>query len=284
LDGADVKYDGRIDRVPFRPTALCCWSGREEKEKKRKMNKRYLPIIAAVLIAMSCTAIVPVLAQVVTLPTFIYAAPTLTVVTIAQDDQARKTGVMWLATTEATYTAGTSPATDVMSQFKILVSYNGVPVTPTSLYCQVVEKDKYNPIKDRQFPTENLETVPKDVSDWFVCKFRWGKPGVGVLDVYYVGPGTPVSIADYVLVVGANYAVGRNTVYGTDIQDICILGWPVAQTTTPDWIITKPDGTLHYIYADPLSNWGAVPAVVWKSCEDVALMQRAQLGVPIPWN
>jgi len=108
----------------------------------------------------------------------------------------------------------------------------------------------------------------------FVCKARWGKPGVGVLDVYYTGPGLPVNIADYVLVVGANLAVGRTTVYGTEIQDICLLGWPVP--TTPSWIITKPSGDLHYIYPDAL--------VGWKSCESLALEQKAILGIPIPWT
>jgi hypothetical protein len=257
--------------------------GREGRRRK-KMNKRYLPVIAATLIAITCASFMPVLAQVATLPTFIYAAPTLRVVTIAQDDQVRKTGLMWLATGQAQYGLFQTGATswngiqDLMSQFKILVSYNGVPVTPTSLYCQVVEKDKYNPIKNKQFPTENLMTVPKDVSVYFTCKFRWGKPGVGVLDVYYTGLGLPVNIADYVLVVGANYAVGRNTVYGTDMQDICVLGWPLPTSTA--WIITKPDGTVHYIYADPLTTAAGVP---WMSCEDQALVQKADLGVPLPW-
>jgi hypothetical protein len=238
------------------------------------MNKRYLPAIAALLIAITCTAFVPVFAQ---LPTFIYAAPTLTVVTIPQDDQLRATGVMWLATSQATFEAGDTPATDTMSQFKLFVSYNGVPVAPDAVICQVVEKDKYNPIKNQQFPAENLETVPKDLSASFACKERWGKPGVGVLDVYYIGPGDPVNIADYVLEVSAILTVGRNTVYGAEIQDICILGWPVYET--PDWIITKPGGDLHYIYADPLFDG----SVHWKSCEDLALQEKALLGIPIPW-
>jgi hypothetical protein len=260
--------------------------GKRRKGEKRKMNKRYLPVIAAILIAITCASIMPVLAQVVTLPTYIYAAPTLTVVTIAQDDQSRETGVMWLATTQTQYgyfqTASTSwnGVQDLMSQFKILVSYNGVPVTPSSLYCQVVEKEKVNPIKNSQGPWENLYTVPVDQTSSFVCKFRWGKPGVGVLDVYYIGKGLPAEISDFVLVVGANYAVGRNTVYGTDMQDLCLIGWPIE--AAPAWIITKPDGTVHYIYDDPLSDWST--STVWKSCEDVALMQKAELGVPIPWT
>jgi len=161
-----------------------------------------------------------------------------------------------------------------------LVSYNGLPVAPSALFCQVIEKDKYNPIKSQQFPAENLETVPVDMSASFICKFRWGYPGVGVLDLYYTGAGLPVNIADYVLWVGATYTVGRNTVWGSDIQDVCALGWPEGASATapltPAWIITKPDGTLHYLYADPLGGF--------KSCEDLALQQKAVLGVPIPWN
>jgi hypothetical protein len=243
------------------------------------MNKRYLPVIAAFLIAVTCTTFLPAIAQ---LPTYVYSAPTLYVKTIAQDDQARKTGVMWQAEDMAAFNAyvaapaGTLPeAQDVMSQFKILVSYNGVPVTPTSLYCQVVEKDKYNPIKTRQFPTENLETVLFDKSNLFVCKFRWGKPGVGVLDVYYIGAPAAIEIADFVLVVGANYAVGRSTVYGTDMQDICLLGWPMPNGAVPATLFTKPDGTEHWIFADPLGGWS--------SCDDVALQQKNALGIPVPW-
>jgi len=261
--------------------------GKRKKEKKRKMNKRYLPVIAAVLIAITCTAFVPVFAtEVPELPTAIFSAPTLSVVTIAQDDQVRETGVILFSDTMTNYKAGGNMigegVPDLMAQFKILVSYNGLPVVPSSLYCQVVEKDKYNAIKDKQGPWENLETVPKEMSASFICKFRWGKPGVGVLDVYYVGAGLPVNIADYILFVGADYAVGRSTVFGTDTQDICALGWPMLPTdpassaTLPDWKITKPDGTFHYIYADPMFGW--------KSCEDLAMYQHDLLGVPIPWN
>jgi len=240
------------------------------------MNKRYLPAIAAILIAISCTTFVPVFGQQLpALPTFIYAAPTLTVVTIAQDDEMRATGVMWLATDYAHYIHADSWATDRMSQFKLLVAYNGVPVTPATLTCQYVEKDKYNAIKDKQFPAENLETVPKDVTGYFICKPRWIAPGVGVLDVYYTGTGAPQVISDYILSIQVTYAVGRNTVWGTDLQDICLLGWPSLLATVPAYMITKPDGTLHYVVDDALFGWG--------SCEDLALVEKAQLGVPIPW-
>ena len=42
-----------------------------------------------------------------------------------------------------------------MAQFKIFVSYNGVPVTRKHP-CQFVEKDKANPLKNQQFAAENL--------------------------------------------------------------------------------------------------------------------------------
>jgi len=254
------------------------------------MNKRYFPAIAALLIAVTCTSFLPALAQVAScpngsglpcLPTFLAAEPVLTVITIAQDDQLRNTGVIWLADTMANYVAGTPAAQDLMAQFKLFVSYNGLPIAPTSIFCQFVEKDKSEPIKNAQGPWETLVSVPKDVSQNFICKPRWAAPGVGVLDVYYIGPGLPVSIADYVLVVTANFAIGRTLVYGTDMQDICVLGWPVSSTadstTEPTFYqITKPNGGILYLIADPLGGW--------KSCEDLALAQHADLGVPIEWT
>ena len=186
------------------------------------MNKRYLPAIASILIiAVALTSFMPVFAA---LPTRLAAQPTLRVTTIAEDDELRETGVMFMGTGTTPATLGTGPQ-DLLAQFKILVSYNGVPVTPTSVYCQFVEKDKANPLKDQQFPAENLKTVPKENPN-FICKFRWAKPGVGVLDVYYIGAALGQYIADYILVVGADLAVGRTTVWGTEIQDICLLGWP----------------------------------------------------------
>jgi hypothetical protein len=248
------------------------------------MNKRYLPAIASILlIAVVSTSFMPVFAA---LPTRLVAQPTLTVVTIAEDDEARATGVMWMAPTQAAlnnWGGGPDPTTypvaqDLLAQFKVFVSYNGVPVTPTSVFCQFVEKDKANPLKNQQFAAENLVSVPKENPN-FICKFRWGKPGVGVLDVYYIGDLLPQYIADYILVVGADLAVGRTTVFGTEIQDICLLGWPsldLQPIQTPPWVITKPDGTQHWVFADPLGNF--------VSCEDLALQQQAMEGIPIAWT
>ena len=240
------------------------------------MNKHYVPVIASILIiAVALSSFMPVFA---TLPTRLVAQPTLRVTTIAEDDEARATGVMWMGTGTTAATLGTGPQ-DLLAQFKILVSYNGLPVTPTSVYCQFVEKDKANPLKDKQFTAENLKTVPKENPN-FLCKFRWGKPGVGVLDVYYIGDALGQYIADYVLVVGVDLAVGRTTVWGTEIQDICLLGWPLAEV--PLYVITKPDGTVHYIYDDPLAL--NVGIFAWASCEDLALYQKDLLGIPISWT
>ncbi len=241
------------------------------------MNKRYLPAIASILIiAVDLTSFMPVFAA---LPTRLVSQPTLRVTTIAEDDELRETGVMWMADSQEGFEDPALRAgQDLLAQFKIIVSYNGVPVTPTSTYCQFVEKDKANPLKDQQFPAENLKTVPKENPN-FVCKFRWGKPGVGVIDVYYIGAALGQYIADYILVVGADLAVGRTTVWGTEIQDICLLGWPVIEAGAP-YKILKPDDTFHYIFADPLG----LPLTKWASCEDVALMQKDQLGIPIPWT
>ena len=174
--------------------------------------------------------------------------------------------------------AGLLGPNELMSQFKIFVSYNGVPVTPTAAYCQVVEKDKVNPMKPGlQGPWENLVSKPVENKN-FVCKWREGKPGVGVLDVYYIGALTAQYIADYILVVGASLTVGRTTVFGTEIQDICLLGFPAPTIVAlpPAWIITKPSGDQHPIYADPLGNY--------VSCEDLALQEQAMLGLPILWQ
>jgi len=263
---------------------------------------------AVFVIAIIAAAVVPAYAQTILLSP--RAVPSLVVKTIAEDDEMRKTGIILLGmTTPSTdfdtlfqdvgqaiqfpavvVTPGwlepnvaTSPK--FLSQFKLLVSFNGVPVTPTTITCQVIEKDKVNPIKDKQFPAENLKTRPVDQSQNFVCKFRPAKPGVGVLDVYYVGPTTGQYIADYVLNVGASVTIGRNVVFGQEIQDICVLGWPStlvmfdigdASFAFKPVIITKPDGTTHVVYPDAL---GTVA-----NCEDMVLMQHYALGLTIPWD
>jgi hypothetical protein len=236
------------------------------------MKTRYLPAIASILIiAVAMTSFLPVFAA---LPTRLAAQPALTVVTIPQDDQARETGVIWFGTGITFATLGTGPQ-ELMSQFKVFVSYNGVPVVPTTTSCQFVEKDKVNPLKPGlQGPWENLVSKPVENPN-FVCKFRWGKPGVGVIDVYYIGALRAEAIADYILVVRASLAIGRTTVSGAEIQDICVLGFP-SPDAGPVYIITKPSGDTHPIYADPLGSY--------VSCEDLALQEQSMLGLPILWQ
>lgn len=221
------------------------------------MDKKILPAIASLLVLGALLSlVVPAFAQ---MPALATAGPTLVVRTIAEDDQIRKTGVIILGIAPPNFPG--FPPVDWLAQFKISITYNGVAVNATTLYCQVIEKDKYNPIKDQQFPAENLKTVPKDQSGLFVCKWRSGKPGIGVLDVYYIGTAAVQYIADYVLVVGASYTVGRTVVFGTDMQDICVLGYPIIE---PLFLV------------DPLGSYA--------SCEDAASTEKDTLGLGIPWT
>jgi len=243
----------------------------------KKMKTRYLPALASLLIiAVAMTSFLPVFAQ---LPTRVFAQPTLTVKTIAEDDEARATGVMWMSDTAATSLddfSNTNP--HLLSQYKLLVTYDGQFIYPDgkAVVCQYVEKDKVLPLKGAQFTFEYLASKPVE-NDNFVCKVRWGKPGVGVLDVYYVGALYAQYIADYILVVSASYTVGHTVVMGTEIQDICLLGWQMTGGT-PDRTLYAADGTtvIDEIYQDPLGGYA--------SCEDAALYQQNVLGLQILWQ
>jgi hypothetical protein len=269
------------------------------------MNHKFIPAVAAFLILGMLLSAVPLsYAQTYSI------GPKLDVVTIPQDDQILNTGVMILGIDPTDPTV--QGPSDFMSQHKLIITYNGMPLTwdlteagPT-VVCNVLEKDKVNVVPDpkdgtgKQFDSENLMTVLVDVSANFVCKPRWKSPAtgmlesVGVLDVYYVGPnvaeatlGTTAPatgtnpayfIADNILVVEAFFSAGRTVVFGSDIQDICLLGWAVdsadvAAAADPTFIITKPDGTQHYIWQNSM-GW-------FVSCESLALAQRAVLGIPL---
>jgi len=178
-----------------------------------------------------------------------------------------------------------------MSQHKLLVTYNGqvlfwrVGDAGLIVTCNVLEKDKVNPLPDKfgvptkQWPQENLVTKLIDVSDKFICKPRWKTPAempgwyesAGVLDVYYNGPSLPTLIADNILVVSATLVIGRTIIVGTDIQDICLLGFSMSQNTRT---ITLPDGGEVYI-----SSSNAMGQFV--SCEEAAIEQRAFLGLAV---
>jgi hypothetical protein len=222
------------------------------------------------------------------------AQPQLVVVTIPEDDEVHKTGIIVLDDTapQAPYTdtvraawlaRTTARNQDLMAQYKITVSYNGVRVTPTTIVCQVIEKDKVNPIKDRQTAIpENLKTSLVDQTGLFVCKFRWGKTGVGVLDLYYKGTVAPAFFADYIVLVSAAYTIGRSVVYGAEIQDICVLGWYLgsAESAAVITYLKSLSGQTvdnHYIFPNPLGSY--------VSCEDATLYQKhLVMGLPVPWS
>jgi hypothetical protein len=222
--------------------------------------------------------------------------PFLQVVTIPEDDQLRQTGVMSLGIAIPTGSGGYL-YTDYMSQHKLLITLNGLLVSSSGIVvtCNVAEKDKEalppdrttgkSPLDKRQFPRENLKTVLVDVADMFVCKPRWKEgTSVGVLDVYYTGAAADSAfIADHILVVHVTYTVGRQVFYGTEIQDICVLGWSMSNTVHA---ITKV-----YYTADPRPGYPDIAhnsdthqlvqdaMVGWSSCEDLALYQRSFLDL-----
>jgi len=56
--------------------------------------------------------------------------------------------------------------------------------------------------------------------------------------------------------------------YGTEIQDICVLGWAMAGAAVTSH--TKSNGDQHQLVDDALQGYS--------SCEEAALAQRAYLG------
>jgi len=268
------------------------------------MNRRLLPFVGAFLVLVAVLGATPLIYAVSSAT----IGPKLEVTTIAQDDQQREMGVMILGIDPFDRATPKGPLPyDLMSQHKLLVTYNGATMTwalggvGVAVACNVLAKDKVPPTVDaktgvgQQFPQEELLTKLTDVSDKFVCKPRWKSPtpGIvessGVLDVYFVGPlpSAPVTsddptkaspglsgedvkvwIADYVLVVEATIVIGRTVIFGTEVQDICVLGWPVDPTSgyplivaTP-FTITKPDGTAHYVWQNALGPWPGCDALV----------------------
>jgi hypothetical protein len=175
---------------------------------------------------------------------------------------------------------GYQPGWDLLSQHKILATLNGVPTTPATAFCEVVEKEKAKippqttktPAK-RQFPDEQIKTTLQDVTDNFVCKFRWLKPGVGALDVYFVGPGVPASnfVADHMLIVTVSYKIGTKSVFASDLQDICILGWSMGQNVLaiglflPYTLSTGFYGDVYWSWDDALGRF--------VSCDEAAAWQ-----------
>ena len=259
------------------------------------MKSKYLiPVVASILIlSMLLSASTPIVSA-INVRAF---GPKLEVTTIPEDNQVLKKGIIVLDS--GPDGTGASRRVDrtwislirLLSQHKLLVTYNGQPLfwrigdAGPIVTCNVLEKDKVNPLDDKfgvptkQFPQENLVTKLIDVSDKFICKPRWKTPAdmpgwfesAGVLDVYYNGPALPTLIADNILVVTVTLVVGRTIIQGTDIQDICLLGFSMSHNTRT---ITLPDGGEVYISS---SN----PMGPFVSCEEAAIEQRAFLGLPI---
>jgi hypothetical protein len=268
---------------------------RNNKTGEKKMNNKriYLPAIASLFIlSIVMTSLVPVAAQVMPVAR---ALPTLEVTTIPEDDQVRNTGVMILGLQPNLATWPSDKPVDVNcinsypgtclkleSQYKFMVTLNGQPLGLTSnqmgapssnfgYFCQFVKKEKLHPLQHPQWPQEVVVTTLTDESAHFVCKLRQdpaGLAGVGVLDVYYTGTLEPQFIADYVMLLTVWYTLGRTTIWGSDIQDLCLLGWANSDNTM---YITKPDGTYAFSWPDPLGPW--------VSCEEAAILQRQNLGL-----
>jgi len=275
------------------------------------MNHKLIPVVAAFLIVGMLLSSVP-LSYAQTLA----FGPSLGVVTIPEGNQGLKTGVMILGLDPLHPNTAQAPGdNNLLAEYKLVITYNGATLqwndaTPgPSVVCNILEKDKVNVVADpksglgKQGSWENLMTTLVDVSNKFVCKPRWKNPvpsiyeSVGVLDVYYVGPlpaaavanvntGTTSKqagyfIADNIVTVEAFFSAGKTVVFGSDIQDLCTLGWAigagfppaVGTAALPTWIITKPDGTQHYIWANAFG--------IFVSCEHLALAERDVLGIPL---
>lgn len=169
----------------------------------------------------------------------------------------------------------TNVCVDKLSQHKILVTFNGIPVT-FQVDCQFIKKEKLHPLQKPQGTYEQLRTVLSDESANFACKLREGKPGVGVLDVYYIGPQEKQFVADYIMVVSVSTTIGTTVVYGAEVQDICVLGWALGLVVPDMPGITKPSGDHHYSWEDPLGEF--------VGCEELALWQRDDQGLPLLYD
>jgi hypothetical protein len=277
------------------------------------MNRKFIPALAALMVLGMLLSVVPLsYAQTYAI------GPMLNVETIPEDNPLLGTGVMILGINPAYGPTGTTASySHLMAQYKLIITYNGetltwaVGTTPPSVTCNILEKDKVNVEPNpktgigKQGSWENLMTTLVDVSNKFVCKPRWKSPATGVLesvgalDVYYVGP-TPAAavtnslgvvltpavtnaaagvwIADNIVTVEAFITAGRTVVFGSDIQDLCTLGWAISGSTVssmaqPTTFVTKPDGTTHWIWQNAMGSF--------YSCESLALAQRNVLSITL---
>jgi hypothetical protein len=178
-----------------------------------------------------------------------------------------------------------APGMELLSQHKILATLNGVPTTPNGAWwCEVIEKEKAkmppHNSKDpstRQFDDEIIRTTVRDVSSNFICKVWWVKPGVGVLDVYFVGPRVSDFIADHILIVTMSWKVGRNTVWASEMQDICILGWSMGRETLKIWLFSNPGKSTWPAGQEYYYSWDDAIGP-FASCDEAGAWQRAWLA------
>lgn len=203
--------------------------------------------------------------------------PVLVIDAVAEDDPIRNTGIMALGILPVGQAPGPyyQQGSDLIARYKITITYNGVPVHPNGFFMAVLKKTVANPPNDpsfRQFPEESLVSELTDASSEFIVIYRPIMPGIGEADVYYVGPGTRDDVANYMIVFNAFLTVGRNNIWGTGLQSLCMLGWsmdpyyPVAYTVLPD-------GTTYRFWVNPLG--------AFVSCDEAVFWQRVKLGVAI---
>ena len=200
--------------------------------------------------------------------------PSLDVLTIAEDDPIRNTGIMVLGILPAGHSVGPNyqKGTDLIARYKATISYNGIPVTPTYLLLQAVKRTVYNP-SSKQFTKETLASELTDASADFVMVIRPVTPGVVELDVYYTGPLDSDHVAQYTLVITAGMRLGTTYVWGTSLQSLCMLGWSMDPTYVP-LTTTLPDGSTYYGWVNPLGTF--------TSCDEIVFWQRIWLGLPVP--
>lgn len=223
-------------------------------------------------------------------PTPPVAGPQVRVETVAEDDEVRNEGIMVICPGIPPFPPGDPRATDpdtcnddnddiwedFHASYELSITYEGVPVN-ANVFCMVAQKNAVSPSVP-QLSREVIATEASDVSERFVCMLRSVAPGVGVLDVYYIGPLDAEAIGAYELVVQAAYTVESEVYFGTDVQDLCVLGWPFndnGANKTFSVNASTADGPKHLKRAPhSLDNF--------VGCDDAALFQRQLLGLGVP--
>jgi len=179
---------------------------------------------------------------------------------------------------------------DLLSQHKILATLNGVPTTPTYQLCEIVEKEKAKipptttkATGKRQFDDEMIKTTLKDVTNNFICKFHWIKPGVGALDVYFVGARVKDFIADHMLIITVGYKINRTTIWASDLQDICILGWSMGHEWLSIALFKNPGQSTGPKRWEFYDSWDD-PLYDFVSCDEAAAWQRVWIYGGWPYS